>query len=168
MSRIYRTLLHMVTIIYLAGVIYNTLLNRNLQSTMHYELQLFWSYQLVLNQNNIYFWQEIVLNILLFLPAGILLPLCFPSLHRLSRFALIAFGSSLCIELVQLVGKIGLFEFDDIFNNVLGALIGFSLYRAATAVYHHGDGWVLRATVCVLPFAIVTGYFFVLWLQIAG
>ena len=34
-----------------------------------------------------------------------------------------------CIELSQLVFKLGLFEFDDIFNNVLGAVAGWCVFH---------------------------------------
>ena len=35
---------------------------------------------------------------------------------------------SLIIELIQLVTRRGLFEFDDIIHNTLGAVIGFGIY----------------------------------------
>lgn len=165
MKKAYHILLYVVFLVYVFGVIYNTLLNRDMQSTMHYELQLFWSYQLIFDKN-IYFWQEIVLNILLFLPGGILLPLAFKKLNRLRWLFLTAFCSSLCIELIQLVGKIGLFEFDDIFNNVLGALIGFGLYHAWFAIYNHGCHWLQETIVGVLPALLVSAYFFMLWFKI--
>ena len=39
-----------------------------------------------------------------------------------------AVAFSLCIETVQLVSKVGLFEFDDIIHNCLGAAVGFLIY----------------------------------------
>jgi len=38
-------------------------------------------------------------------------------------------GLSFGIEVIQLVFKLGLFEFDDVFHNVLGAVIGYGLWR---------------------------------------
>lgn len=45
---------------------------------------------------------------------------------------LICFGLSNVIELIQLVGRIGLFEFDDIFGNTIGGMIGFSVAKLIT------------------------------------
>lgn len=44
---------------------------------------------------------------------------------------LVAAACSLCIELAQLVLRIGLFELDDILDNALGATLGYLLYRLA-------------------------------------
>ena len=38
------------------------------------------------------------------------------------------------IELIQLVFKLGLFEFDDIFHNVLGAMIGYGLSKCCKKI----------------------------------
>jgi glycopeptide antibiotics resistance protein len=49
--------------------------------------------------------------------------------RKIRMVALSAFGISFSIEVIQLVFKMGLFEFDDMFHNVLGAVIGYGLWK---------------------------------------
>lgn len=66
---------------------------------------------------------EILLNYVLFIPLGCLLHLCFGKKWGL-KVVLIGFLLSVSIETVQLVFRIGLFEFDDMIGNTVGCLIG--------------------------------------------
>ena len=72
---------------------------------------------------------EIVLNYLLFMPLGFLLNLCFGEKFGL-RVVLIGLLLSVSIEIVQLVFRIGLFEFDDMIGNTVGCLIGAVIGKA--------------------------------------
>lgn len=72
--------------------------------------------------------EEIILNILLYIPLGYLLPFVFGKLKPWQVVA-IAFGCSALTEVIQLVGKIGWFEFDDMLNNTMGCVIGLLMYR---------------------------------------
>lgn len=74
---------------------------------------------------------EIILNYILFVPLGLLMYLCFGEKrnHRgvginTAKVALIGFLLSTSIEIIQLVFKIGLFEFDDMIGNTIGCWIG--------------------------------------------
>ena len=69
---------------------------------------------------------EILLNYILFAPLGILLHLCFGEKYGL-RVVLAGFLLSASIEIVQLVFRIGLFEFDDMIGNTIGCLIGATI-----------------------------------------
>lgn len=71
---------------------------------------------------------EILLNYILFVPLGILLYLCFGEKYGL-RVVLIGFLLSASIEIVQLVFRIGLFEFDDMIGNTIGCLIGAAIAK---------------------------------------
>jgi glycopeptide antibiotics resistance protein len=75
--------------------------------------------------------QNIIGNIVLFVPLGILLPFAlkrFPSLKRLCVFA---FCFSLSIEVIQFfsrfLGNFRVVDIDDILLNTLGACMGFSI-----------------------------------------
>ena len=81
------------------------------------ELVPFWSY------SHPELRMEILLNYVLFIPFGCLLHLCFGEKFGL-RVVLIGFLLSVSIEIVQLVFRIGLFEFDDMIGNTVGCLIG--------------------------------------------
>ena len=70
-----------------------------------------------------------VLNVVLFLPLGILLPVVFPKFRKFGWMLAAGIGFSLLIETVQLVGRVGIFETDDLLFNTVGAVIGFLLYK---------------------------------------
>ena len=55
---------------------------------------------------------------------------------------LVSFVCSAAVEVSQFVFRIGLFEFDDIFNNVLGALAGWCVFHILHSFRHrrkHGN-----------------------------
>ncbi len=87
-----------------------------------YQLQPFWSYIRILQGNRYLLWENL-LNIILFVPVGLLLKAAFPALKK-RTVILTGAGMSVCLELLQLVMRRGLFEFDDMINNTLGAVIG--------------------------------------------
>ena len=74
---------------------------------------------------------EIILNYILFVPLGFLLYLCFGEKRNHSgvwintvQVVLTGFLLSASIESIQLIFRIGLFEFDDMIGNTIGCLIG--------------------------------------------
>lgn len=94
----------------------------------NYELELFWSWKIVYAAFQSGYthplFEEIILNILLFVPLGTLLPFIF---HRKCRWWLpliVGILLSSCIEGLQLLLCRGLFEFDDILDNTLGCVLG--------------------------------------------
>lgn len=105
--------------------LYVTLCNRYQVTYMRYKLDLFWSYREVIEHNNRFVLWQIAWNILAFVPTGNTLYYLFANRRKWYKVFLICAGFSLCIELTQLLGRIGLFEFDDIFHNTLGAMLGY-------------------------------------------
>lgn len=87
------------------------------------ELVPFWSY------SHPELRMEIVLNYILFMPLGVLLYLCFGEKFGL-RVVIAGLLLSVSIEIVQLVFRIGLFEFDDMIGNTVGCLIGAVVGKA--------------------------------------
>ncbi len=79
-----------------------------------------------------------LLNIVLFLPLGFLLPLIWPQNDRFGRVLLFGAALSLLIELSQLL-NIRSTDIDDLLLNTLGALIGFLLFRLYRLVFRRGD-----------------------------
>ena len=76
----------------------------------------------------------------MFIPIGFLLPCCF-KLYEKYRYVLItAVIASVSIELLQLIFRIGLFETDDVINNVFGAVIGLGIYVVVKKVKNHVEG----------------------------
>lgn len=73
-------------------------------------------------------WRNIVLNILLFVPFGFLLPLGVKWFRSFLKTYLAGFLFTLAIEIYQLVFSMGIFEVADLFHNALGAMIGYGCY----------------------------------------
>lgn len=71
------------------------------------------------------------------IPVGAVIP-CLVKRRKFIITIASAVGISLLIELLQLVTKRGLFEFDDIIHNTLGAVIGYGVYKL---IYALKRGW---------------------------
>jgi len=89
---------------------------------------LFWSYAAwALGKPG--YGREILLNIALFVPLGYFLAAVLDG-SAVKRFGLLAAGLSLvisvAIEGMQYVDGLGLAEWDDVFNNVLGPVLGLA------------------------------------------
>lgn len=70
---------------------------------------------------------EMVLNILVFLPLGIMIrSIFFDKKSSKSIFFMLTF--SLIVESLQYVLSIGIFDITDIINNTLGGILGITLY----------------------------------------
>lgn len=132
-SMYYKNFLYVSAAGYLFILLYLTLLSRRTHSEMQMELSFLWEYRLALGGQVSWFFQ-ILNNILLFVPMGVLYGAigalrrrgkCLKWKYVLYTGAVI----SLIIEILQLVLRLGLFEFDDIFNNTLGMLLGYGLWK---------------------------------------
>lgn len=73
-------------------------------------------------------WRNIILNIFMFVPFGFLLPLGIKRFRIFWKTYLIGFLFTFGIELIQLLLSKGIFECDDILNNVLGTMIGYGFF----------------------------------------
>ena len=93
-----------------------------------YELVPFWSY------GHPELREEIILNIILFIPIGLL-----GGKDLGWKIIPIAAAVSITIEIIQLVTGRGLTEFDDVFHNTLGAAIGFGAYVVGRKTMEKGE-----------------------------
>ena len=84
----------------------------------------FWSYALWTDSQ--FKWQ-IIMNVCLFIPFGFLMSYC--TKWRLLTIAFWGFSFAIVIESVQYFYSLGYCEFDDVFNNTLGTLIGFGYWK---------------------------------------
>ena len=82
-------------------------------------------------QNHLFWFAQITLNILLFIPLGFLLPFQTPK-KRISfiKVLLAAFLFSVLIETLQYITSRGITEVDDVINNTLGGVLGWCGQRA--------------------------------------
>ena len=140
-------------ITYLFSVYATTVFSRPVHADYSYELLPFWSYRAIrggeksLIKENFY-------NVLMLMPVGLLLPAGgvfeFTMKCRHKRSALSAgyekknafytilagFLVSLSIELMQLIFKRGLFEFDDMLHNTIGTAIGYGIYLGIRCLWY--------------------------------
>ena len=70
---------------------------------------------------------DFLLNVLIFVPLGVILPLGFKKLKLLPVFGISA-GLSILFESVQLFTCIGVCKVHDVVSNTAGALLGYALY----------------------------------------
>ena len=71
---------------------------------------------------------NIVGNVALFIPTGILLPILYPHLRSFRKTVLIGAGISLAIELIQLLFPNSTSDVDDLLLNTLGVVLGWGIY----------------------------------------
>lgn len=114
--------------VYAALLIGGTIFNRTPQEEYQLELIPFWSYIQVFRERNLNLLRQMISNVLVFIPWPILFASVFPVMRTFRLAVGSAFLFSALVEITQLVLRIGLFEFDDMFHNVLGAVIGYGIW----------------------------------------
>ena len=120
-----QTLAAALLIAYVFLVMSVTVLSRGHLIQNNTLLKPFWSYAaLIYGKNKYSILTEIVLNIIMLIPVGFLLPFLVKK-----HTVLYGFLCSLCIEVFQLVTKRGYFEVDDLIHNTLGVVIGYGMVK---------------------------------------
>lgn len=115
---------------YVCAVVALTLWNRHSNVEGAINLALFSSYKEAWYAFSTRDFQYIYFNIAMFIPLGILLPLLHTRFRHIGWTLATAFVFTALIESMQYILHVGIFELDDIMNNVFGALIGFGLVIA--------------------------------------
>ena len=84
---------------------------------------------------------NIVGNVVAFMPFGFILPEVWDQLNHWYKITLLGFVFSLCIEVAQLVSRVGSFDVDDLLLNTVGALTGYIIFVIAKGVWNriHGE-----------------------------
>ena len=120
-----RIIAGILLVLYISFIIYTTLLCREPKDYREYNFQLFWSYQRFFDDVQPQ-GQQILLNILFFVPFGVLVPFCVDGRWKRKLVFTVASACLLSgtVEFLQLLCKLGFAEFDDVFDNTMGAAIG--------------------------------------------
>ena len=108
-----------VLIAYIVFIFFYAVLSRNSGVVTPLRLELFWGY----NNPPEHIYKDNILNIISFIPIGVLTGLIFKK-NGLLKVMFVGLGVSLTIELSQLIWKRGVFDVDDLFNNTVGAIVG--------------------------------------------
>ena len=76
--------------------------------------------------------ENILGNLLLFFPMGLYLPFYFRKLSKPLLFILSMLVLLFVVELTQIITRRGSFDIDDFILNMLGALIGFGIWKISS------------------------------------
>ena len=104
-----------------------TLLFRPLQEARTFDLIPFWSYRTVREGGHELLLTQMIINVVAFIPVGYLLGCVFGRI-KWWKVLLIGGAFSLLIETLQFFLRRGFAEFDDVWHNVLGCMIGYGVY----------------------------------------
>lgn len=109
---------------YVFLVIAETLLIRAVTSSSHFQSELFWSWRAWDEQ-----WQQIIFNVVAFIPIGLLAGRLW-----LWKGLMVGVGLSAVIETFQLITSRGLCELDDVLHNTLGTAVGVGIVMTIKAI----------------------------------
>lgn len=121
-----RLLSFVVFSVYIFIVLWLTLFNRDVGE--HRSMLIpFWEYAKVIhNDNRSFFIKQIMGNLIMLMPFGFMLSWLFNLDFR--KCLIISGCFSVFIEITQYTTGRGLMEFDDVFNNTVGAVSGYLLF----------------------------------------
>lgn len=74
---------------------------------------------------------NLVGNVVIFIPLGFLTAVLWKPFRPLWRCLLLGGGIIVCIELTQLLARVGSCDLDDLLLNVMGIAVGYCLFRMA-------------------------------------
>ncbi len=95
------------------------------------EIKRFWEYREALGFYVVF--ANLVGNVLIFIPFGFFMPM--GSKYR-NFFATLSYSFllSLCVEVFQLITRVGSFDVDDLFLNTLGGCIGYIVFSICCSI----------------------------------
>lgn len=87
-------------------------------------------------------WQvNIIGNITMFIPVGIIWPLCFKRLNTIGKTVLAGVGFTVCIEITQLLFYERCSDIDDVILNTVGVAIGAMIFFSVKKKRRHKNGF---------------------------
>ncbi len=112
----------------------STVFFRDVQEKRSYNYKLFWSYDKIRDTTGSNLLPENIMNVVVFVPVG-LLTAAVVRKHRQVFPVAVGFAISVSIETMQLCFKKGFSEFDDVFHNTLGCLVGCLMCISVIKIY---------------------------------
>lgn len=113
-----------VVLVVFLGIVFGSTVFTRTTTIRQYELQPLWSWYEVIWHHYRELLKENLLNCLMLVPMGLLIPIVLDRRVKLNRAFLAGFLVSATIELLQLLFCRGLFEWDDMIHNALGCMLG--------------------------------------------
>lgn len=113
---------------YVFLILCSTVVFRDTLLERKYDFHLFWSYKAIIEGGRTSLIYENILNIVLFIPVGLLLRAVLQK-KRLFRTVIVSIFISIIIEILQFSLKKGFSELDDVIHNTLGCVIGYGIAK---------------------------------------
>lgn len=155
-----RAVLILALVGYLVVVGYVTVLRSDHYGWHYANTHLFRAWREAWNNFSEKNWLNVFLNIAMFVPLGILLPLLHKWFRKWYIMLPTGFLTSLAIEAVQYFSYRGLFDVDDLFTNTLGAMTGFWLVMVVLSAREKQWKRSLRHGLALLAVAVSIGGIF--------
>ena len=77
---------------------------------------------------------NIIGNVAMFIPSGIVLPIVYKRLNTFWKVLTTGIGISLCIEIIQLPFSVRATDIDDLILNTIGVIVGYGIYTLMQCV----------------------------------
>lgn len=122
----FRLLAWVLVVGYAAFILYVTVFGRAEAEEVKYNFMPFWSYIATMRGEGVNLMRVNYLNVAMFVPLGVLM-WCEMGKREWWKVLLMFVLFSVSIEVLQLVLKRGFCEFDDVFHNAIGGMIGYCL-----------------------------------------
>lgn len=121
---------------WVTGFTYRQMLEQNVNLTPLSTIRDYWN--VVAHRTNddyfVHCFINLAGNVLLFIPAGWLLPKVFPKQRNFFRFFVTCTGLIFLVETLQLFTLLGSFDIDDVILNLAGMIMGFLVYHIGAAL----------------------------------
>lgn len=160
----------LLLICYLGGLAAITFMNRSVGvSRIGVQLRPLLALWEAWNEFTLQVWLNPLLNIAMFFPLGVLLPLAAGSFRRWYRMLAAGAGTSFLIEVLQYILGRGQADIDDLICNTLGAMLGYCLCMLFVSLA--GRQWKAAGVYAVLPVLsalVLAGVFVTYYLQPYG
>ena len=105
------------------------------------EIRRFWVHRAKVG--NVIAFVNLAGNVIAFLPYGCFLPILNRRFRNGWLTTLMGLGFSLCVEIIQLIFKVGCFDVDDLMLNTLGAALGYAVFWICNRLRR----WIYEKTV---------------------
>lgn len=129
----FNVFLIIILFIYLAALFYSLIFSRSVQfEYIQYNLTPFTEINRYIQGRNLATELSIINllgNIVVFMPFGILVPMISQKERRSYMIFLLTVELSLVIEVIQLFTRRGSFDVDDLLLNTVGGLLGYAVYK---------------------------------------
>ena len=115
--------------LYIVVLLYFTVTGRYSHEEYEYQINFFTSYRWFFEHNGEQVLRQLLINLVMLMPVGFLLPVVINAKHKYLITMALSFLLTVFIETMQLIMKCGVYEIDDVFNNLLGSIVGVLIHK---------------------------------------